>query len=284
MKHISQQSQELYLSNEIENFRTNFVETEKLYHYTSFENAVKIIATGKLRYSRLNGLNDINEAHRVECLDTCGRVSSSDYDQSFACISRGVISRALRNFRQISLSMDKEEKPGFAILPMWGHYAQKGKGVCLVFDKKKLLSKLLPGEYGEVKYDSQAGNSLIMQRVDTVSKYTKYIDDHKPELFFTKDSAWSYEQEFRIVKKYRCSQEGYLNIRESLMFVIIYGYEDHDKDSMILKSAKIMTLKNILDNKKKICEYGSFFCEKNLRYQGCAIWSSAANISKFLLD
>lgn len=124
----------------------SFIETEKLYHYTSFENALKIIAAGKLRYSRLNGLNDINEAYRVECVDTCGQVSSSDYDQDFACISKGVISRALRNFRQISLSMDKEEKPGFAILPMWGHYAQKGKGVCLVFDKKKLLSKLLPGD------------------------------------------------------------------------------------------------------------------------------------------
>lgn len=139
-------------------------------------------------------------------------------------------------------------------------------------------------EYGEVKYDPQAGNSLIMPRVDTVSKYTKYIDDHIPELFFTKESAWSYEQEFRIVKKYRCSQEGDMNIRESLMSVILYGYEDDDKASRKLKSAKIMTLKNILDNKKKICEYGSFFCEKNLRCQGCAIWSSAANISKLLLD
>lgn len=68
------------------------------------------------------------------------------------------------------------------------------------------------------------------------------------------------------------------------MSVIIYGYEDCDKDSKILKSAKIMTIKNILDNKKIICEYGAFFCEKNLRCQGCAIWSSAADMLKSLPD
>ena len=280
MKRTSQQSQELYSFKEIEAFKTSFIKTEKLYHYTSFENALKIIVTGKLRYSRLNGLNDINEAYRVEYVDTGGSVSSSDYEQDFAFIKKGVITRALRNFRQISLSMDKEEKPGFAILPMWGHYAQKGKGVCLVFDKKKLISKLLPDEYGEVRYDIQVGNSLIMPRMDTVSKCTEDLDKNRPKLFFIKDSAWSYEQEFRIVKKYIYPLETYLKIGESLMSVIIYGYEDRDKDSKILRAAKIMTIKNILDNKKIICEYGSFLCEKNLRCQGCAIWSSAADMLK----
>lgn len=42
---------------------------------------------------------------------------------------------AHKKFRQISLSKNKDNKPGFSIVPMWeGHYAQKGLGTCLVFD------------------------------------------------------------------------------------------------------------------------------------------------------
>ena len=49
-------------------FQKTFAETEKLYHYTSFESAIKILASHRLRYSQLKGLNDINESYRPACL------------------------------------------------------------------------------------------------------------------------------------------------------------------------------------------------------------------------
>ena len=33
-----------------------------LYHYTSFESAVKILTSGKLRFSAYKNVNDINES------------------------------------------------------------------------------------------------------------------------------------------------------------------------------------------------------------------------------
>ena len=41
--------------------REQFKQTEKLYHFTSFDTALKIIETNRLKFGRLNNMNDIQE-------------------------------------------------------------------------------------------------------------------------------------------------------------------------------------------------------------------------------
>ena len=99
---------------------------EHLYHYTSFEAAIKIVASKELLFSKMDALNDINEQSGPEII---GGKSES-----------GLIKKVLKGYTQISLTMDYQHgRDGYDIPAMWGHYAQKGKGVCLVFQKEELL-------------------------------------------------------------------------------------------------------------------------------------------------
>ena len=41
----------------------------------------------------------------------------------------------LKEIKQLSFSIDYKRTQGFDIPAMWGHYANKGQGICLVFDK-----------------------------------------------------------------------------------------------------------------------------------------------------
>lgn len=56
-----------------------------LYHYTSFEAAVKILASAKLLFSDFKKLNDINEA--------CGPI----YDDGFSCSEKGDFDKVLNS-------------------------------------------------------------------------------------------------------------------------------------------------------------------------------------------
>jgi hypothetical protein len=63
----------------------------------------------------------------------------------------------MQRYQQISFIQDRVhdgfEYLGFDLQTMWGLYAEKGYGACLVFDKNKL--KLGDGDYArDVKYDN----------------------------------------------------------------------------------------------------------------------------------
>lgn len=254
---------------DIQSFKKKFNDTERLYHYTSFDNAMAIIATGKLRFSQLCSLNDINEAYRPEYIGIDRTASISDFDKSFSILDKGVITKVIQKFQQISLSRDTDDNYGFAISPMWGHYAQKGTGICLVFDKNKLIKNLNPDDYGIVQYRKEMDGSIIIP-LDSTEDCTGYINSHKREIFFTKTSDWSYEQEFRIVNMIKRKTNRYLDIKDAIIAVII---NTNREDENIL-SAKCSLLNALLDSKVGICNYSSFLGTKSLSCLGETIWNN----------
>ena len=42
---------------------------EKLYHFTSFDTALKIIESNRLRFGRMNNMNDIHENDKIVFVD-----------------------------------------------------------------------------------------------------------------------------------------------------------------------------------------------------------------------
>lgn len=255
--------------NEIQSFKKKFNDTERLYHYTSFDNAMAIIATGKLRFSQLCSLNDINEAYRPEYIDIDRTTSISDFDKSFSILDKGVITKAIQKFQQISLSIDSDDNCGFAISPMWGHYAQKGTGICLVFDKNKFIRKLNPDDYSIVQYKKERDGSIIIP-LENTEDCTGYINSHKREIFFTKTSDWSYEQEFRIVKMIKRKTNRYLDIKDAIIAAII----NTNREGENILPAKCSMLNALLDSKVGICNYSTFLGTKSLSCQGETIWSN----------
>lgn len=106
-------------------------DNQYLYHYTTFESAVKIITSKTMLFSKIERLNDINESSGYRILYS----NASEEDKNRYDLR-------LRNFKQISLTTDIENRKGFNIPAMWGHYASRGSGVCLVFDRVKFQSFL----------------------------------------------------------------------------------------------------------------------------------------------
>ena len=112
--------------------RCKFCKIEKLYHFTSFDTALLIIKSLKLKFSSLSNTNDICENSK----------NIYNYYNSNDSISIDKIREEIYKYRQISFSIDKDSdgRLGFDLHQMWGLYANKGYGVCLVFDKEKLLN------------------------------------------------------------------------------------------------------------------------------------------------
>ena len=200
--------------------KEEFNSIEKLYHYTSFQSAFSILNSKSLLFGKLSQMNDINEAYRP-CFYRLENYSEED------------VQEILSSIRQISLTIDKEDRKGFAITPMWGHYANKDEGVCLVFDKNKLEEHLHDKEikYKEISYCRGYDRSIEISGESVDSLFAKNSDN----LFFTKSDAWQYEQEFRIL-----AQDGRdkLNFGDSIIGIILYKAPDTDylRDSEYTKS------------------------------------------------
>ena len=229
-----------------------FQKTDKLYHYTSFETALKIIASGKLRYGRLRDMNDVNEAYRYVYYNKDLNISFQDVLQELSL------------YRQLSFSVDGVNC-GYNISPMWGHYAHKGRGVCLVFDKNK-IDKLLSSETnvycGAITYTPKYNGEIDLK----TSNIPYSIANQRDEIFFSKSSEWEYEQEYRVVKKFNDTDgDEFLDIKDCIIAVIMYYADDVNYNDKIFDSLNYHILKRMNEENYLILELSNTLgCEATL--------------------
>lgn len=202
------------------NIREQFKQTEKLYHFTSFDTALKIIESNRLRFGRLSNMNDIHENDKLMFADANGQgideFSSSVLDALYDEIYK---------YRQISLTADGEEgdKDGFDLHQMWGLYADKGEGICLVFDKCELEKNydIINIHKQRVSYNNKL-KSFVISLSQKIEDVPAEIKSNISKIFFHKRKEWEHEQEFRLLK--RCpntTKDEYLLLGHSLRFVIL---------------------------------------------------------------
>ena len=194
-----------------------------LYHYTSFESSLRIVTSQTLRFGKFSNMNDIAEVKR----------------EVFGFCNEGRILKELDRYQIISFTIDDEANRGFSIDPLWGHYSQKGNGVCLVFDKTKI----------ETSLKNQYGNKVLMKKIDYLEDFTNaiftegynqkqikdYISDNIESIFFTKAIDWEYEKEYRILLNTDNDNELFNFNLESLIAVIlclpkVINYEEINGD------------------------------------------------------
>ena len=163
---------------------TNFVLKQKLYLYTTLERAISILSSNKLFMGKLAGMNDINESYRpLSSYFENGDSSNTDSQKKLEAAES-----QLKRIHQTSLSMD-DETPGFAIPAMWGHYADKGEGICIVFDKELFLNKLKRTggfHFKPVTYETNF-NPCITIREDP----ERFFQQHMEDIFFKKTTTGS---------------------------------------------------------------------------------------------
>jgi hypothetical protein len=126
---------------------------------------------------------------------------------------------------------------GFARPRMWSQYADKHTGVCLVFDKKRLIDRIrdtFPGFLilkGNVAYRNRSpfstfGKSEFSIDIDSYralghDQYAAHhLNTHYASLFFEKLEDWRDENEWRILLIGGSSKDCFVPIDDSLVGVV----------------------------------------------------------------
>ena len=233
--------------------KKEFYKTGKLYHYTGFDTALNILETNELWFNHLKDLNDINELYRPLFYE---RLSPEIEKQA---------KQEIGKYQQISLTRD-DDRYGFDIPAMWGHYGDKGRGVCFIFNKEKFLKNLSTDIYhGEVEYvgPEYPFSVLFEVRDDKIEPFTKEdIDD----FFFKKTNDWSYEQEFRFLVRTDASGRYKLPLRDSMIAIIIRDARIEDENHNVEESSKLQKLKKLVKPSCFILDYGNFIGTRHLQY------------------
>lgn len=182
-----------------------------LFHYTSVEAAMKIILTGELRFGRFEDMNDIMESRR----------------EVYSRVNNDAIEKYLSAFQAICLTDDSPSLRGFAIDCLCGYYANKGNGVCLVFDKKKLLSEYGKVSHGisvsedmKVRYIENFTNAILVEG-DNLKDAKSFINGNIDDIFYTKSSCWEHENELRLLVRNKKMQN--LPLGDALTGVILHA-------------------------------------------------------------
>lgn len=228
-----------------------------VFHFTRFDSALRILATKSLKFGRFENMNDIAEVKR----------------DIYGMITADTINKELSKYQSISLTLDKPSHRGFYIDPLWGHYAQEGNGVCLVFDIDKLSQKVIE-QFGKVatiakiRYSSRHSNA-VFTKGDSLMEVEKYIKHNLKSVFFTKSLDWKYEQELRILIKEDETNDKYLYWDDALVAVIlclpkIYDYKESPEFKILksmLSDKPILNYTTSLGNKELLDEKGKKVCD-----------------------
>jgi len=118
-----------------------------------------------------------------------------------------------------------DEYYGFLKPRMWDQYGDNYKGVCIAFDKKKLLENSIIELRKDIKYLTYNDlnkydldiNHNILYKIG-VSKYRKQLIKNQNQLFLRKHIDYKDEKEFRICA---FDKNEYINIKNSINGIII---------------------------------------------------------------
>ncbi|HDM8174878.1 DUF2971 domain-containing protein [Vibrio harveyi] len=162
----------------------------KLYKYTSFSAAEKIIETLKIGFNQIDNFNDPFEGRATGLWEP-----SHDSDRAdFTTISQALL-KARVNHRVLSLTREPLNPL------MWAHYANSYEGVVIEFDS--IVSQLNSDEF---VIPASKGDMIYTRTKPTMNDFGSYYgeflnntEEILKRTFLFKSQDWSYEEEVRVV-------------------------------------------------------------------------------------
>ena len=189
----------------------------KLYHFTSFNTFIKIWHSKKLLFHPFYNVNDRLEKSKFVKIPDFSSESKSQLNK---------LDDQLASYRQISLLSDYSESiKGFMSSMMWGHYGDKGNGVCIELDSDKL--NLLDPTIVKHKVDySIEINAPTLEKEDDIQTF---IDTHIDYFFFQKTKEWEGENEYRLVSRIQTE----LDISNAISAVYMFEYKRPETQTVL---------------------------------------------------
>lgn len=243
-----------------------FEENKYLYHFTSIHSAQRILNSNSLKFSKLSRTNDTLESKPKFSKSNFSEIEDfSEAIERFNYINANLI-------QLLCFSLDTEKQPttedrfikyadfsgrGFAFPRMWAQYADNNTGLCLVFNKSKLINlieeqldiRLIRHE--EVCYRSQFVHHYFdIERLRDLShsikalpnsisdglyirSFLKTNPDFTKYNYFIKLDDWKNENEYRFLA---IGENDYYikGISEALSGVVV-GEKIDDSDLKVVK-------------------------------------------------
>ena len=186
-------------------------DVDKLYHFTDFDSFLKIWLSKKLLFSKRDRMNDVAEKYDMIVGDDIVKMQAYLY--------------AVCEYKQISLSK-RVAYNGIEIFKsplMWGFYAKNATGVCIEFDKEKLISRMSGMYYDEIQYLNKIPNNSLLSEceinsIQSIDDARVIVDENIDKIFFEKSSEWQFEAEFRIISRVK----DYLDISDCVTCVYLF--------------------------------------------------------------
>ncbi len=221
--------------------------TDDLFHYTGVEAGVfGILRSGVLRLSPFAATNDLWESrplHPALSVHDDDADLSQDPDLGFKLWDE--LDRNIRlHAKVVSLTQDwrlpesliePDAERGWAHLSLWAHYAAGHSGLCLRFDKTKLISAFESAPWSDalrfhspVQYWRSArtppDNTVDLGQIkefgpDAVG--LRFATVNKEAMFFSKHADWSNESEYRLIVLDQTVLPVDLDIRSALTGVFV---------------------------------------------------------------
>lgn len=215
--------------------------TGSLFHYTNDRGLSGILASGKLRLSPYQFTNDLWESQPHYPSFS----SRSDADPGPGMALFEEVDRHLRLHTKVGCLTQDVTLPktvanpdalrGWAHLALWAHYGAGHEGVCLKFDRDRLIESFLqhagPASlafHGPVRYLSgQHSPAIVGIDLEQVEEFgidavsLAYAEANREQLFFRKHIDWNSETEYRLVVLNQSVDYDYVDIRGALTGIVL---------------------------------------------------------------
>lgn len=187
----------------------------ELSHYTKLETAYEIIRKNsfKIFYGSFLRANDAKETMYWHF-----RTADNKQTSELKLLQERETSKQIKNkLATASFTIDKDDIPGYYRPRMWDQYGEQNKGVCIVFNKDKILNiikKKLDNNkklyYREIEYlnlnppkyyEGELKNIYVSDIKNTEELERKIFDSEESiyAYLFRKHIDWSNEAEYRIL-------------------------------------------------------------------------------------
>ena len=204
-----------------------------IYQYTTFDAFFRIWLSEELLLGEYKNMNDLYERQKFCGIDIGPQSGISKETRKQIGDPIAFVFKQISKFRQVSFCNDyKDGTKGCLSSMMWGQYAKNEKGVCIEFDKEKLLSGKAGYIPGDVSYDISVPFITISSSCfakDPEKRIRSAIVDNKDKVFFVKHKHWEHENEFRIVSDTKPS----ISIKNAI--TCVYVQNPNSTDTLLLK-------------------------------------------------
>ncbi|MBM7835637.1 DUF2971 domain-containing protein [Clostridium sardiniense] len=221
-----------------------------LLHFTTVDSLMKILVTDEFRFSNVLYMNDINESipiHKRYYNDSKRYMFNNELVEDEIKLRSKTF---LGCFNIFENEGDIRNKPS-----MWGHYGDRGEGVCLKINKDILDSivenvnndddLMKPSYNGHIRkfrinYKSneeiEQDNNIYIKSIER-KKYVAPMPDvyWAKRMFSIKSKDWEIENEFRYLFYFWDNEQKYFYLDDFKKCIdSIYIGDKHDRDSLKL--------------------------------------------------